>query len=122
MGSLSIKLVTSALHGSSKITTAAFTFTPAYEICKQGVSVTLVRTSEAVKNPSIARNIASFNVVPWEAPIFTAVDCNDIGKVQELFSSKQASPHDRAPNGTTLLSVSSMLLQTYLCLPVIVRK
>ena len=115
-GLLSIKLTTGASHGSSKITTAAFTFIPAYEICKEGVSVTLGRTSVTVRNPSIARSIISFNVVPGEAPIFDAIIYNDIGKVQELFSSKQASPHDRNSEGTTLLGVSPNLLEKYLSL------
>ena len=113
MGSLSIKVVTGASHGSSKITTAAFTLTPAYGICQHGVSVTLVQTSYTGRSPSIARNIISFNVVPWRSPIHTAVLQNDVGKVQELLSSKQASPHDRLPDGTTLLWVSKKLLQNY---------
>ena len=87
MGSLLIKVMTRASRGSSRITTAAITFTPAYEVCKQGVSVTLVRASDAVRSQCITRNITSFNVVPDDAPIFDAVECNDIGKVRELFSS-----------------------------------
>ena len=120
MGILSIELLAYPSQGSSRITTAAFTFTPAYAICKKGVEVQLLRTSDTVGSPTIARNIISFNVIPRDAPIFEAVICNDIGTVQELFSSRQASPHDRLPNGDTLLVVSQTLLQSYLCLLVIV--
>ena len=111
VGCLSIKLVVHALQGSPLATTAAFTFTPAFEICKRGISATLVRAFDTVRGSNIARNITSFNVIPRNHPVVDAIKKNNIKKVEELFSSKQISPNDRLPNGTSLLSVSQNLFQ-----------
>jgi hypothetical protein len=117
VGLLSIELVACASQGSSKVTTAAFTFTPASAICKKGITATLVRTSRSVRSPSIARDIVSFNAVPWKCPIVVAVENKDLEEVQKLFSTKHASRNDRLPNGTSLLAVSQNFLRSYLYLP-----
>ena len=111
VGCLSIKLVIHALQGSPLATTVAFTFTPAFEICERGISATLVRAFDTVRGSSIARNITSFNIIPWDHPVVHAIDKNNIKKIQELLSSKQISPNDRLPTGTSLLSVSQYLFQ-----------
>lgn len=106
VGCLSIKLTVYGLQESSKVAIAAFTFTPALTISKKGFSAALLKTSSSVRSPKIARGIISFNVVPYKCPIVTAIKENNLKEIQQLFSSKQASPHDRLPNGTSLLSVS----------------
>ncbi|KAL9103886.1 MAG: hypothetical protein Q9163_001123 [Psora crenata] len=55
-GYLSIDLDAFVWQGSSKVTIAIFTFLPEYEICKKGISATLVRTSDTARSPSIARD------------------------------------------------------------------
>ncbi|ERF71275.1 hypothetical protein EPUS_05327 [Endocarpon pusillum Z07020] len=111
VGRLLIKLMVFASQGTSTTTTASFTFTPNDAICKKGVSATLLRAFDSLGSPTIARSITSFNIIPRNHPIVTALEHNDIRKVQELFSSKQASPNDRIPNGTSLLPFANQSVE-----------
>ena len=109
VGYLSIKLYAS--QGSPLATTATFTFTPASEICERGISATLVRAFDSTQGTCIPPKITSFNIIPVDHPVRRAIFENNIKRVQELFSSRQASPHDRFPDGTSLLSVRQKTLQ-----------
>ena len=110
VGRFSTKLVFYVSKGSSKLDTAAFTFTPVSSICGGGVPMKLARFLDGTKSSNIARNIASFNVIPCDHAIIGAIRKRDTSKVRELLSSKQASPNDRVSNGTLLLTVSQNLL------------
>ena len=49
--------------------------------------------------------IRVYNIVPGDSPQFEMAENGDIAGIQQLFSTKQASPFDRAEGGITLLDV-----------------
>lgn len=51
----------------------------------------------------------SYNIQPWDSLIFKVVRKGQLGKMRELFSSREASPFDRDYLGRTLLHVSCLL-------------
>lgn len=106
VGLLLIRAKASEVQNSSNFITS-FTFAPAYEICRKGISVKLLQTFENIRCGRIIRNPILFNVIPKDHPVFRALRQHDVVKVQSLLSSKEVSPNDRCPDGSSLLTVSS---------------
>ena len=56
--------------------------------------------------PAICPSIAFFNVVPNDADVIRYAESNHLDGLKRLFTQRRASPHDRTPNGTSILQVS----------------
>lgn len=106
VGRLFFKLRGGICTKSPNITVLNVTFVPLEGICDNGFFATLSEVFDRVENPRMTRSIIPFNVIPYESPIVSAIEREDIVEVQNLFSSGKASMYDRLPEGSSLLSVS----------------
>ncbi|KAL7945145.1 hypothetical protein V8C42DRAFT_71172 [Trichoderma barbatum] len=73
---------------------------------------------EFISRPSIAGWTYSYriyNIVPYDSEIITRIKAGDLVGVQELFSSKKASPFDRSIDNGTLLHEAAYSQQYEIC-------
>ncbi len=54
-------------------------------------------------------HLRTYNIVPWNSPVFALARKNSVKGLQELFNKKEASPFDCNENDMTLLLVSIII-------------
>ncbi|KAH7062614.1 hypothetical protein B0J12DRAFT_645935 [Macrophomina phaseolina] len=81
-----------------------FAFLPPPE-ARRGVSgiQTTFEMTQLEERVSVPPHIRTWNVVPWDAPVFRLVRLDDVKGLQNLFLTKKASPFDRNVYGDSLM-------------------
>ena len=95
---------TSSIHES--FWNARILILPAPWILKKGSLVTLEYTTRENRKTSFHINIEPIRIIPEESPVFQACLKGDVKAVSLMIEGGQASRHDRAECGWTLLDVT----------------
>ena len=80
-------------------------FMPLQRLCQIGVYLEFKKILRGANTPIVSRSIQTFNVADRSSAAFVASQNNDVGKLQSIFSAREASPWDRDENGTGLITV-----------------
>ncbi|EEU38647.1 uncharacterized protein NECHADRAFT_83003 [Fusarium vanettenii 77-13-4] len=64
------------------------------------------------RSPQITRSLRELTIIPQDSPIYQFVIENNVDKMCEIFSKREASPFDYTQDGMSLLAVAALSLNT----------
>ncbi|RSL55232.1 hypothetical protein CEP54_009465 [Fusarium duplospermum] len=77
-----------------------------------GLLVAFHRTQDVMttRRPQITRTLRELTIVPHDSPIWQYTAENNVEKMREIFSKREASPFDYTQDGASLLAVAAFVL------------